>query len=92
MVPRVAPIIVTTSVPFIDTEPVTPSEPVIKADPVKGKPAPVPPPPPPPKAEEAVVYNCPVAVSIITTFDWAADVNPFKNTDPDVVNDPDTMG
>ena len=44
------------------------------------------------KAEEAVMYNCPEAVSIKTTLDWAADVSPFKNTDPDVVNDPDIMG
>ena len=61
------------------------------AVPVKGKPVPVPP-PPPPKAEEAVVYNCPEAVSINITLDCAADVSPFKNTDPEVVNDPDTMG
>ncbi len=48
--------------------------------------------PPPPKPADDVKYNCPEPVSIKTTFDCAADDNPFRNTDPDVVNDPDIMG
>ena len=76
------------NVPFSEIVLVTIRDPVICAVPVKGKGGigggAI--------ADEAVVYNCPDAVSIITTFDCAVDVNPFKNTDPDVVKDPDTMG
>ena len=46
----------------------------------------------PPIAADAVKYNCPELVSIKTTFDCAVDVNPFRNTDPDVVNDPVIVG
>ena len=46
----------------------------------------------PPIAADAVKYNCPEPVSIKTTAVCAVDDNPFRNTDPDVVNDPDIMG
>ena len=46
----------------------------------------------PPIAADAVKYNCPEDVSINMTFDCALLDNPFRNTDPMVVNDPDIMG